>query len=128
MTRKLGIVINQFRPPVAPGLPRASRGMFNPSTGKFDVERHLLADQPPAEMRSRAARGAAFILLFQGCKFGLLFGVNIILARLLAPEDFGLVAVVTSVTASHPALAALAAAAGLFALTRQFPLTTQGVG
>ncbi|HEX8146490.1 MAG TPA: lipopolysaccharide biosynthesis protein [Pyrinomonadaceae bacterium] len=73
--------------------------MSTPSSGKFDVERHLLADQPPAEMRSRAARGAAVILLFQGCKFGLLFGVNIILARLLVPEDFGLVAVVTSVVA-----------------------------
>ncbi|MDT5271643.1 MAG: hypothetical protein QOH49_3829 [Acidobacteriota bacterium] len=73
--------------------------MFIPSTTKVDVERHLRADQTATELRSRAARAAAVIMLSQGCKFVLLFGVNIILARLLMPEDFGLVAVVTSIIA-----------------------------
>lgn len=73
--------------------------MFTRSTMKVDVERHLRADQTDAELRSSAARGAVVIMLSQGCKFVLLFGVNIILARLLMPEDFGLVAVVTSIIA-----------------------------
>jgi O-antigen/teichoic acid export membrane protein len=73
--------------------------MFISSTEKVDAERHLRADHTAAELRSSAARAAAVIMLSQGCKFGLLFGVNIILARLLMPEDFGLVAVVTSISA-----------------------------
>lgn len=71
--------------------------MFITSASKVDVERHLRADQTDAELRSSAARGAAVVVLFQGCKFGLLFGANIILARLLVPEDFGLAAIVTSI-------------------------------
>jgi hypothetical protein len=71
--------------------------MFTTSAREVDVERHLRADQTGAELRSGAARGAAVVVLSQVCKFGLLFGANIILARLLTPEDFGLVAIVTSV-------------------------------
>lgn len=73
--------------------------MFIHSTMRIDSERHLRAEQTAAELRSSAARAAVVIMLSQGCKFVLLFGVNIILARLLMPEDFGLVAVVTSIIA-----------------------------
>ena len=55
---------------------------------------------PPADdadRRVRTVRGGAATLLSQGCGFVLLFGLQIVLARLLTPEDFGLVAVVTSV-------------------------------
>lgn len=49
------------------------------------------------ERRVRTVRGGAATLLSQGCGFVLLFGLQVVLARLLTPEDFGLVAVVTSV-------------------------------
>jgi PST family polysaccharide transporter len=51
-----------------------------------------------ADLNVRAARGGSVMLLSQGCKFVLLFAAQIVLARLLSPEDFGLVAVVTSIT------------------------------
>jgi PST family polysaccharide transporter len=79
------------------GILRLNGYMFTTSAREVDVERHLRADQTDAELRSGAARGAAVVVLSQVCKFGLLFGANIILARLLMPEDFGLVAIVTSV-------------------------------
>jgi len=50
-----------------------------------------------ADRRVRTVRGGAATLLSQGCGFVLLFGLQLVLARLLTPEDFGLVAVVTSV-------------------------------
>jgi PST family polysaccharide transporter len=50
-----------------------------------------------AGLRARTVRGGAVALLSQGCAFVLLFGLQVVLARLLTPEDFGLVAVVTSV-------------------------------
>ena len=71
--------------------------MFITSARKVDVERHLRAEQTDAELRGSAARGAAVVVLSQVCKFGLLFVANIILARLLVPEDFGLAAIVTSI-------------------------------
>jgi O-antigen/teichoic acid export membrane protein len=64
-----------------------------------DSERHLHANQTVTEMRTNSVRGVAVIMVSQVCQFGLLFGINIILARLLMPEDFGLVAIVTSITA-----------------------------
>jgi O-antigen/teichoic acid export membrane protein len=63
-----------------------------------EPERELRAAASAADLKVRAARGGTAMLVSQGCKFVLLFGVQIILARLLTPEDFGLVAVVTSIT------------------------------
>src|SRR5215210_3312499 len=64
-----------------------------------DSERHLHANQTVTEMRTSSVRGVAGMMITQACQFGLLFGINIIMARLLMPEDFGLVAIVTSITA-----------------------------
>lgn len=71
-----------------------------PDSLTTDSERKLFAreDDIAAELHVRSARGGTAMLLSQGCKLVLLFGAQIILARLLTPEDFGLVAVVTSIT------------------------------
>ena len=44
-----------------------------------------------------AARGTAFTLGAQGGRFVLQFGSVVVLARLLTPDDFGLIAMVTAV-------------------------------
>ncbi len=54
-------------------------------------------DAAAADLHVSTARGGTVTLLAQACRFALLFGVQLVLARLLTPEDFGLVAVVTSV-------------------------------
>jgi PST family polysaccharide transporter len=54
---------------------------------------HLLSD-----LRGRAARGGATTLAGQGVKFALQVSSTAILARVLTPGDFGLVAMVTAVT------------------------------
>lgn len=52
-----------------------------------------------ADALSRAAaRGAGVTVMAQGLRFLLQFGSTIVLARLLTPSDFGLVAMVTSLT------------------------------
>ena len=51
---------------------------------------------PVASLGQAAARGAAVTFLSQGGRFVLQFGSIVVLARLLTPEAFGLVAMVTS--------------------------------
>ena len=63
-----------------------------------DSKRHLNANLTATEMRASSVRAVAVMIISQVCRFGLLFGINIIMARLLVPEDFGLVAIVTSIT------------------------------
>ncbi|MEM9063987.1 MAG: lipopolysaccharide biosynthesis protein [Planctomycetota bacterium] len=50
------------------------------------------------DLRGRSARGGAMMFVGQITKFSVRMGSTMILARLLAPSDFGLVAAVTSVT------------------------------
>ena len=50
-----------------------------------------------ADLGTRAARGASVTLAAQGVRVGLQFASVVLLARLLSPEDFGLVAMVTAV-------------------------------
>jgi O-antigen/teichoic acid export membrane protein len=57
----------------------------------FDTE-HLRAD-----LKQRSLRGGAITLLSQGAKFVLGFGSTMVLARLLTPGDFGLVAMVAPI-------------------------------
>ncbi len=68
-----------------------------PDTSTIDPQRSLLARDTAADLNVRTARGGTVLLLSQGCRFVLLFGLQIVLARLLTPEDFGLVALVTSI-------------------------------
>ena len=50
-----------------------------------------------ASLGDRAARGTGITLIVQGSRTVLQFGSMVVLARLLVPEDFGLVAMVTAV-------------------------------
>jgi PST family polysaccharide transporter len=58
----------------------------------FDTE-HLKID-----LKGRSVRGAAVTVLSQVCKFVLQTGSTLVLARLLTPSDFGLIAMVMSIT------------------------------
>src|SRR5262249_42942919 len=74
---------------VAPG-PMANAGTVDDhhfSTG------HLLAD-----LKSRTISSGFITISAQGAKFVLTVAPTVILARLLNPQDFGLVAIVTAVT------------------------------
>jgi O-antigen/teichoic acid export membrane protein len=50
------------------------------------------------DLKGRSVRGGVVTLFSQACKFGLQMGSTVVLARLLRPEDFGLVAMVTVCT------------------------------
>ena len=49
----------------------------------------------PVSLKKKAAKGAAWVMLEQLCVQGMNFGLGIVLARLLTPEDYGSVALVT---------------------------------
>jgi len=55
-----------------------------------------ITDQPLNDMGSKAISGGVFLAIAQGAKFVFTLAGAMILARLLAPEDFGLVAMATS--------------------------------
>ena len=61
-------------------------------------------DEPPradhvlGDLRRRSVRGGAATLAAQAGKFALQFGSTALLARLLTPKDYGLIAMVTAVT------------------------------
>lgn len=51
-----------------------------------------------ADLKGRSVRGGAITVVSQACKFILQTGSTIVLARLLTPADFGLIAMVTAIT------------------------------
>ena len=56
------------------------------------------AHTPTGSLRTRAVRGTATAFASQAIKFVLNFGVSIVLARLVSPEDFGLFGIAFAVT------------------------------
>jgi len=58
----------------------------------FDTE-HIEVD-----LKGRSIRGGAVTMVAQGMRFFLQMGSTVVLARLLTPQDFGLIAMVTAVT------------------------------
>ena len=58
----------------------------------------LAADPPAATLRSRSVRGGAVALTTQALKFALTMGATVVMARLLTPEDYGLVGMVVVFT------------------------------
>ncbi len=64
----------------------------------FAAEQHLRTDHLLGELRSRTVSGGVITALAQVCKFGLNLISAVVLSRLLLPEDFGLVAMVATVT------------------------------
>ncbi len=53
------------------------------------------SDETVADLKGRTLRGGVIVLVVQGLRFVLRTGSTIILARILTPDDFGLVAMVT---------------------------------
>jgi O-antigen/teichoic acid export membrane protein len=51
-----------------------------------------------ADLRGRSVRGGAVTMAAQGIKFFLQMGSTMVLARLLTPQDYGLITMVTAVT------------------------------
>jgi len=66
--------------------------------GMRDPERYLRTDHLKDDLRGRSLRGGTATLAGQGCKLLLTTVSTVVLARLLRPEDFGLVAMVTAIT------------------------------
>lgn len=62
-----------------------------------DPDRFLRVDHLSADLRGRSVRGGVVTLSSQGAKFLLTLASMAVLARLLTPEDFGLVAMATVV-------------------------------
>ena len=90
-----------------------------------------MAEQPPivdtfstehlyADLKSRSIRGGILTLTSQGAQFLMQSTATIVLARLLTPADFGLVAMVTAITGLGQAFADL----GLSEATIQQPEIT----
>lgn len=50
------------------------------------------------QLKSKSLRGGAYTLTTQGVRFGIQFGSTIALSRILAPRDFGLLAMVMAIT------------------------------
>lgn len=61
-------------------------------------DEHLRVDHLKNNLRARSVRGGAIVFTSQGVKFVLQTGATLVLARLLLPTDFGLIAMVTAVT------------------------------
>lgn len=70
-----------------------------PAGGKdSDPDAYFCTAHLTSDLKRRTVRGGAVTLSAQGVKFGLKLGSTAILARLLTPADFGLIAMVTVVT------------------------------
>ncbi len=62
-----------------------------------DPDRFLRVDHLTADLRGRSVRGGAVTLVGQAAKFVLTLASMAVLARILTPEDFGLIAMATVV-------------------------------
>ena len=72
--------------------------MSNPkrnSPRDSDPEQYLRTDRLSADLRGRSVRGGAITIAAQICRFVLQLGSTAVLARLLTPADYGLIAKVT---------------------------------
>lgn len=61
-------------------------------------EQHFRTEHLKADLKGRSVRGGAVTLFAQVCKFVLQLGSTVILARLLTPQDYGLIGMVAAVT------------------------------
>ena len=66
------------------------------ATGEKDL--YFQTDHLKADLKGRAARGGAVTLASQTLKFVLGMAVTVVLARLLTPQDYGLIGMVVVVT------------------------------
>lgn len=61
-------------------------------------DRHFRTDHLKADLRGRAARGGVLAVGSQGVKFFFSMAATVVLARLLAPDDYGLIGMAAVVT------------------------------
>src|SRR5437868_977686 len=59
-----------------------------------DRDHHFRTDHLEADLGKRSARGGVVTLAAQVCKFGLSMSSAVVLARLLTPQDYGLIGMV----------------------------------
>jgi Polysaccharide biosynthesis protein len=64
---------------------------------KADTNRHFSTDHLKADFKGQSVRGGAVTMLAQAGKFSLFIGSNAVLARLLAPQDYGLFGMVIAI-------------------------------
>lgn len=63
-----------------------------------DANQHLSTDHLMGDLKGRSVRGGAITVVAQALKFVLHLGSTMVLARLLDPTDFGLLAMVLAIT------------------------------
>jgi PST family polysaccharide transporter len=63
-----------------------------------DENRHFRTDHLDIDLGRRSARGGAVTIVSQGIKFFMGMAATVVLARLLSPQDYGLIAMVAVVT------------------------------
>ncbi|MET0648488.1 MAG: lipopolysaccharide biosynthesis protein [Pyrinomonadaceae bacterium] len=63
-----------------------------------DPDRHFRTDHLKDDLRARAARGGVLAVGSQGIKFFFSMAATVVLARLLTPDDYGLIGMVAVVT------------------------------
>jgi O-antigen/teichoic acid export membrane protein len=61
-------------------------------------EKYFNTEHLKVDLKGRSVRGGAVTMMGQAFKFGLTLGSNVVLARLLTPQDYGLIGMVTAVT------------------------------
>ncbi|MBD2355813.1 lipopolysaccharide biosynthesis protein [Tolypothrix sp. FACHB-123] len=71
--------------------------MKNISSSDKNIK-YFRTDHLKADLKSRSVRGGAFTMIAQIFKFSLNLVSNTVLARLLTPQDYGLIGMVTTVT------------------------------
>jgi PST family polysaccharide transporter len=89
------IEVNSAAPPGANPAGRPRGRKIDPAIDPN--EEHLNTDHLRSNVKQRTISGSVITLTSQGAKFALNVGSTIILARLLAPHDFGLLAMVTTI-------------------------------
>jgi PST family polysaccharide transporter len=68
------------------------------AVAEMAAERHLRTDHLMGDLGGRTARGGALTVASQGLRFLVTMVATVVLARLLTPEDYGLVGMVAVVT------------------------------
>ncbi|MCT7965951.1 lipopolysaccharide biosynthesis protein [Laspinema sp. D1] len=71
---------------------------IRPTPKADDPQRYFSTDHLEVDLKDRSIRSGLVTAIAQASKFILLMGSNIVLARLLVPEDYGLLAMVLTVT------------------------------
>jgi O-antigen/teichoic acid export membrane protein len=69
----------------------------DPKIKRIDREIFLQTSHLKGDLKGRSVRGSAVTIAAQGCKFFTQIGSTIVLARLLTPDDYGLVGMVAVV-------------------------------